>query len=929
MKKIISILIVLLGTVTCWAQSWTAPDPGKYETSTIINFDLMVNGELVSDRDDVKVGAFINNECRGIVTANSSHATVTGGKEIVYTHFMVYGNQSDIDKNIELRVRFNGLDYVLADETRRGYKFDGETQGTLSQLKHFSMLDLKECELSMPDINLHVTDNRESEAVEKLLEVVRRHPLSGEVQQRVKFDDLICRPVYSYLSISNGDPYFTVIRGYDYLSHVKAFKSTGRLGETMKITFNVPYWDVMTTTCQVRIAPLDYLDEDVRMRVDDITLQKGESVDLREKVHFLIPTEAWTEKQPVYDDVRYEDLFEHLGYETHMLWGIDPNISEYYEWDPSDYRLTAIKNTNEVGIPLSVTVDFEDKDIVLTENTRVYIEPFDYFDDRATLIFDDIEICKGETVDLRDYAFFFFPRTGEFVSFHDLHERFDFVPDFLSRGPYAYCCKVEGFSLTGKIFQTREPVSICFYTEDEAYSYWGQVYVTVRNEEYYVAIEDLQFELPEVLHRFETVTVPVSITPSNARFTQSQFTFTDTSRIGYGPAGWESADCRIVSAGDGWNLEITPLVFGPINLKCVYSYADHKIELTRNFSVPVEQPLKAGWGWYTFYAHDSDFTVESLDNDLFGGTILDIRTQDALNYKDENYGFYGDLHNLKSIDCVKVKSLALSDTKHYYPLALTEPVSLQHPTAYSVDPGWNWIGYPYQYSHPLRTIENFLPKADGTRLATFTSGFAECDGGYWISSIDAIPFGEGIMLYNPTDEILSFTLPAEKTLPQPDFASPDAGSNHRAPEGGCHFSLSDYPNNMTIVAVLADDYDAEGLTVAPFVGRECRGTSRVVSTDSGQWLFITAYGKPGERLTFHLLDGYDEYPLAENLTFASAAGSLRHPVVFQLPEALNGVTAVHADQSAPSDIYDLSGRRLGSSLSHGLYIQGGKVVFVE
>ena len=931
MKKILSILIVMLSTLTCWAQNWTAPDQGAFETSTILNFDLKLNDELISESADIQVAAFIGNECRGLVTANSSRVTTSDGKNIVYTQLMVYGHPTEIGKDIELRTYVSGLYYVLFDQSRVGYKFDGETHGTLSQMNHIALWDLTQCELTMPDIHLDLNDNRDSEPIEKLLEVVWSAAGAGTGQKRVAFADLICRPLQSSLGVKNKYPIYTVTTGtFDNLFRVHALTATHRKGETMDITFDIPYWHSLTTSCQVFIEPFDYLDEDVRLRVDDITLQKGETIDLREKIRFLFPAEDWTEAQPHYDEVPYDQLHDRLGYDTPMHISVAPTSSGHYEWNPSDNTLTGTKSTNEAGTPLTVTIDFEAKGITLSDEARVYVEPFNNFDNRTTLIFDDIEILRGQSVDLRDYAYFFFPRTGEFVQYHDLHQRFGYVPEFNSRASRPYCCTVDGFTLTGKIFQTQEPVDICFYTDDGEYTYWGQVYVTVKDEDYYVALEDLQVELPAVIPRYETIRVPLTITPADANLTDSQFTFTDDSRSSYGGEGWESAECHIVRDADTWMLEVTPLVFGPVNLTITYRAGDRSLQLVRPFAVPVDQPLRAGWGWYTINCHGDEVSLATLDAELFGGTILDIRSQDATNYKDETYGFYGDLTTIKRTEGIKVKSLAAADSRHYYPLTVSEYPSLHQSTTITVHPGWNWIAYPYQYNHPLRTIAAMLPKAEGNRLATYTNGFAECDGEYWYGSIDTMAYGEGVMFYNATDTPATITMPAERTMEQGPLPAlgplPPPSPIGREPLRSRERLAPRFPNTMTIVATFADAIAAEDLEVIPFVGQESRGESRVVTTGNGQRLFITVYGQPGERVTFRLYDGYGEYPLDTRLTFEPAAGTLRHPVVLQTPEALNGIVGVHAEETTPSDVYDLSGRRISQPHTHGLYIQGGKKV---
>lgn len=685
---------------------------------------------------------------------------------------------------------------------------------------------------------------------------------------------------------------------------------------------NEPLYSLSNT---LFVRPFDRLIGKVELLMQDIVMERGTHVDAREYMTFRISQDDESV------DVTLKDLDDYLGYEPDITWTWPLVGNGVYTVGADGYTLTALRSTTEDGYPLSVAITYRGlEDRFFAADATVYVTPFTYFDSNVTLHLDDFTVVKGSPVDLRDHLTFAFSddegKVKRTVRYNDIESELGYCPDFqLRQLNTENHYRVDGFMVYAVEETEAALISIMLDAAELDYVYRASATVTVIVP--IIPLEKFDIAISPSFDRFVRCENLMEILPADAVVDPVDFSITYADSDLYQQHGWAPLHWQFRQTALGLYLDITPCVVGPVTFTVHYDNGTTQVSKDYTIFARGDQMIKGNWAWYTFYNLKSEWAVSDLSEEFFFDQIVDIRSQDATTYYDSSYGYFGDLTSISAYDCVKVKSNLEESTTYYYDSTYGTPTSLTYPTEIVLEPGWNWIPYPYQYPHTLQELATVFPTAEGNRLVTFDSGFAEADGEMWYGDLEQVNYGEGIMLYNVLDEDVIVRYPRELEFSQPDFSTLGY-SPRRIPTSPCHIDSSAFPNNMTVVARLAEPVDNDDLTIAAFVGDECRGAGRVVSYKGEQYFFITIHGKSGERVNFRLGDGLSEYPLDETLRFDVASGSLRQPVIFALPDTFEGISAV-ITTTAPSDIYDLSGRRLGSSLSHGLYIQGGKVVFVE
>lgn len=695
---------------------------------------------------------------------------------------------------------------------------------------------------------------------------------------------------------------------------------------------------------RVYITPFERFDDYARIHLDDLYIERGSSVDIRDYITF-----EFLDSEGYYEAVPFRTLADDLGYTPDLTFHWYFKNNGYYTIGDDDYTITAVRSTTVSGMPLSFYLDYRGFDNrTYAQSGTVYITPYDNFSEYVEVTLDDIELEYGTPADIRDYITFHIPMSDDSgtidVAFRDLEATLGSAPDFqVLVDTWTDVYSLDGFTLRGNQPADYEPISIRLEAFDSDYVYYADAYVTVTIPDDYTPMERFAITLPSGTGRYTTVSAPITLTPAGANFEITRFTAELASPSTWENAEWEAAEVTFDVRDGRPYIHITPLVAGAIALNIRYDDSYYLPPFwSCRYSTEValsgwaDQVIGEGWDWYTFYGLDHDLTLSTLDTALFGGSIEDIRTQDAADYKDPVYGFSGYIDALSAHDCVKVKNGGAATT--YYYRTADGPASLHAPTQVEIDPGWNWIAYPYQYPRSLRSLTAYLPHGEGDRLISRTSGFSESDGEGWTGSLSTLNPGEGFIYYNASDEPVRFTYPPEIQLPQPAdvhaLAHPE-GPADVAVFGGWRKAAARSPHNMCIVAAI-DGYhydetlagDDAPLTIRAYVGQECRGEGHLMTSDDGsrQWFFISLYGQPGEYVTLYvcdpadpsladpaLADDADQLPPPENrlhaapLTFQQSAGTLAHPVMLTLP---TGITRLQAP-TTDGEWYDLSGRRIG------------------
>ena len=307
-------------------------------------------------------------------------------------------------------------------------------------------------------------------------------------------------------------------------------------------------------------------------------------------------------------------------------------------------------------------------------------------------------------------------------------------------------------------------------------------------------------------------------------------------------------------------------------------------------TVSQEIALESGWDWITVNAMPAgSHSIVLYSNSIWvpemqsgKNKVIEIRSQQALLYNDPNYGFFGDITELKPSDGMyKIK------TEGSVVFKLGSSVSgISSADLPQTVKGYTWLGYPHQIDQPLSALASALAStAEDGDMIIGKDNFAEFSGGKWVATDDfTFKAGKGYMYYTLGN--------GGKTIdwgtPDPSAAKAFGGTFYAKSNGvkEWKYNSSAYADNMPIVAVLSGIDDPENYSVGAFVGDECRGEGNVAG---GKYMFINVAGTAGETVTFKLYNKMEGtyYDLDNTLTYGSKAGSLKNPV-----ELLGKTTAI-------------------------------------
>ena len=185
------------------------------------------------------------------------------------------------------------------------------------------------------------------------------------------------------------------------------------------------------------------------------------------------------------------------------------------------------------------------------------------------------------------------------------------------------------------------------------------------------------------------------------------------------------------------------------------------IEIISDNKVTQTIDLVQGAKWISFYVQT---TLEELQTALGTNGITIITSYDGdtkltSTYNSETNTWSGDLTELDftkmyKITCSTDCSITLSGK-------MVENISI------TLNPGWNWIGYPLTHETSIETVFTNVAE-DGDQVKTRT-GFTMYSHGYWNGDIMTLEPGQGYQYYRASDTVSNFTHPTELELKLLDY----------------------------------------------------------------------------------------------------------------------------------------------------------------
>ena len=322
---------------------------------------------------------------------------------------------------------------------------------------------------------------------------------------------------------------------------------------------------------------------------------------------------------------------------------------------------------------------------------------------------------------------------------------------------------------------------------------------------------------------------------------------------------------------DGYQTTSAPVQGNPVVIQ--YNQTTSSINFLL-VPVPINQTttLAQGWSWWSTYIEQSGINgLAMLENSV--GTACN-RIQSRTEFTDLNcYQGYciwdGTLNAITNEQSYRIRTTSPCEAVITGQPALPE----NHPI--TVNPGWNWIGFPS--AQPLSVtsaLSAFAPEVNDQikgryNFATYLGNYGGVD--YWDGMLTTLEPGQGYMYrsYATTAKTLVYQTGSKSEL----VPNGTTESNYYQPV------CEEYAENMTVTAEVELNGSAlrraQGpeFELAAFVGEECRGSVklRYVAPLDRYEAFLMVFGDGGEELSFVLTDGEETYWSSDRVVFSANA----------------------------------------------------------
>jgi hypothetical protein len=285
--------------------------------------------------------------------------------------------------------------------------------------------------------------------------------------------------------------------------------------------------------------------------------------------------------------------------------------------------------------------------------------------------------------------------------------------------------------------------------------------------------------------------------------------------------------------------------------------------------------LNTGWNWWSSYITMNTAEDFNLVKDALGSnaSMIKSRTDGFVTYMGS---WFGTLYTINN------KSMYMINMNSEQTIEITGLLADMAMNPITINPGWNWIGFPSSVSVSLNTaLANMSPKeTDLIKTRTAFATYYSAMGG-WFGTLTSLTPGLGYMYKSNNGETFEFIY---STAARGDQEPLEVQmTNH------WDLSIDEYPDNATLIGVIAIDgveQRREDLVIGAFVGNRCVGQANALYIEPlDRYLVFLAYlGNDNDEVTFRLYDGNNgiEHIGAEtSLVFTKDAmiGSMDEPYV--------------------------------------------------
>ena len=250
--------------------------------------------------------------------------------------------------------------------------------------------------------------------------------------------------------------------------------------------------------------------------------------------------------------------------------------------------------------------------------------------------------------------------------------------------------------------------------------------------------------------------------------------------------------------------------------------------------------LTSGSNWWSTYV-EADDLYDQLTTGL-GANASQIKSSTLfVNYFSGMW--IGGLNSISNESCYLIKA------NNACTLEMTgnQAMPANHPI--TINPNWNWIGYPNTGAQSIDSaFRNFTP-TNGDQVKS-QNAFSTYFSGMWIGGLNTITPGMGLLYKSNNTGAVTLVYP-EPNRSEELLVNITNESNHWTAD------YHAYPSNMTVMAVVElDDVELQGehYELAAFSDGDCRGSARLmyVAPINRYVAFLTIVGDEASELRFSL-----------------------------------------------------------------------------
>ena len=284
--------------------------------------------------------------------------------------------------------------------------------------------------------------------------------------------------------------------------------------------------------------------------------------------------------------------------------------------------------------------------------------------------------------------------------------------------------------------------------------------------------------------------------------------------------------------------------------------------------------LTSGWNWWSTYV-EADDLFDQLKTGL-GDNAQQIKSSTLfVNYFSGMW--IGGLSSINNESCYLIKANNACAVE----MTGNQATPADHPI--TINPNWNWIGYPNSGSMSVENAFSNITPTNGDQVKSQNS-FSTYYSGMWVGGLNTITPGMGLLYKSNSTGAMTLIYP-EPNRSEELTENVTNENNHWTAD------YHAYPSNMTVMAVIElDDVELSGenYEIAAFANGECRGSARLMYVEPIQRYvaFLTIVGDEASELRFSLYN--DETGTVETQSIASlqyetnaTIGSLETPYVIR------------------------------------------------